>query len=79
MNKELIKEIIKILKQKGEVDNEKVKQLEAKVEKENKYMWEKKKELDNLNMNNNNQNINEEVYNELSESCDILKNIFNII
>ena len=40
-----------ILKQKGEVDNEKVKQLEAKVEKENKYMWEKKKELDNLNVN----------------------------
>jgi len=39
-----------ILKQKGEVDNEKVKQLEAKVEKENKYMWEKKKELDNLNV-----------------------------
>ena len=40
-----------ILKQKGEVDNEKVKQLEGKVEKENKYMWEKKKELDNLNAN----------------------------
>ena len=40
-----------ILKQKGEVDNEKVKQLEGKVEKENKYMWEKKKELDNLNVN----------------------------
>ena len=30
------------------------------------------------NSNNNNQNINEEVYNELSESCDILKNIFNM-
>ena len=40
-----------ILKQKGEVDNEKVKQLEGIVEKENKYMWEKKKELDNLNAN----------------------------
>ena len=40
-----------ILKQKGEVDNEKVKQLEGKIEKENKYMWEKKKELDNLNVN----------------------------
>ena len=40
-----------ILKQKGEVDNEKVKQLEGKVEKENKFMWEKKKELDNLNVN----------------------------
>ena len=40
-----------ILKQKGEVDNEKVKQLEGKVEKENKYMWEKKKELDSLNVN----------------------------
>ena len=40
-----------ILKQKGEVDNEKVKELEGKVEKENKYMWEKKKELDNLNVN----------------------------
>ena len=40
-----------ILKQKGEVDNEKVKQLEGKVEKENKSMWEKKKELDNLNVN----------------------------
>ena len=39
------------LKQKGEVDNEKVKQLEGKIEKENKYMWEKKKELDNLNVN----------------------------
>ena len=38
-----------ILKQKGEVDIEKVKKLEEKVEKENKYMWEKKKELDNLN------------------------------
>ena len=40
-----------ILKQKGDVDNEKVKQLEGKIEKENKYMWEKKKELDNLNVN----------------------------
>ena len=39
-----------ILKQKGEVDNEKVKQLEGKVENENKFMWEKKKELDNLNI-----------------------------
>ncbi len=50
-----------ILKQKGEVDNEKVKQLEAKVEKENKYMWEKKKELDNLNVNyqNNQQKMEE--------------------
>ena len=48
--KYLIKKAL-ILKQKGEVDNEKVKQLEGKVEKENKYMWEKKKELDNLNAN----------------------------
>ena len=40
-----------ILKQKGEVDLAKVNQLEKKVEKENKEMWDKKKELDNLNMN----------------------------
>ena len=40
-----------ILKQKGEVDIEKVKNLEGKVERENKGMWEKKKELDNLNIN----------------------------
>ena len=39
-----------ILKQKGEVDLAKVEQLEGKVEKENKDMWEKKKELDNLNV-----------------------------
>jgi len=33
-----------ILKQKEYVDNEKVKQFEGKIEKENKYMSEKKKE-----------------------------------
>ena len=49
-NSEKLKKAL-ILKQKGEVDNEKVKQLEGKIEKENKYMWEKKKELDNLNVN----------------------------
>lgn len=38
-----------ILKEKGEIDLAKVNQLEEKVEKENKEMWEKKKELENLN------------------------------
>lgn len=39
-----------ILKQKGEVDIAKMNQLNTRVEKENKEMWEKKKELDNLNV-----------------------------
>ena len=38
-----------ILKEKGEIDVAKVNQLEEKVERENKEMWEKKKELENLN------------------------------
>ena len=52
-----------ILKQKGEVDIAKVEQLEKRVLKENKLMWDKKKELDNLNMNiqNGQQKIDEKI------------------
>ena len=39
-----------IVKKTGELDNFKKKELEVKVEKENKDMWEKKNEIESLNM-----------------------------